>query len=106
MPNKFFPPQVVFGQGFITEIEREVEQLSSGDGTTNIVMIPQQLWLSARGLHKTAYVKHGQALPLLSLLNYWLMMNSGGGAVIDFSCVPTAEPTRLQWIVLNPMVLA
>lgn len=37
--------------------------------------------------------------PHPSLLNYWLLLDSGEETGIAFSCVPNGEPTRLQWAV-------
>lgn len=38
-----------------------------------------------------------QTLP--SLLNDWLLIDSAEGTVVVFSCLPTGEPMRHQWIV-------
>lgn len=39
-----------------------------------------------------------------SLLNYWLLIESEEGRFTVFSCMPTAEPMRLQQIVPKPTV--
>lgn len=37
-----------------------------------------------------------------SLMTFWLLIESGGGAIIIFTYVYIDEPTMLQWIVSTP----
>lgn len=70
----------------------------------NAIMNSQQLQLPAMELHKTRSVnrqsqmKVGPTEPYYSLLNHQPLMDSGRGAVIVFSCMPTNEHSKLQSI--------
>lgn len=78
--------------------------MTSGLGRANAIMNSQQLQLPAMELHKTwsvnsqSQMKAGPTEPYYSLLNHQPLMDSGGGAVIVFSCVPINKPSKLQSI--------
>lgn len=80
---------------------------SSEHHTANAVLTLQ--WLGC-GCLQWAYTGQGLRMPDMDqnslflpsfLLNSWLLMDSRGREDIVFSCVPTEEPTRFQWV-LNP----
>lgn len=55
-------------------------EMSLGYNTTMATMTSQQLWLPARGLHKTEPINSQDGVMGLycSLLKHWHMMESGG----------------------------
>lgn len=74
---------------------------------------PRQPWSVSQlygYLHKTGSListegtEENSMGPSPILLNYWLLADHGGEAVIDFTCIFTFEPTRLQWKVRNPCI--
>lgn len=45
--------------------------------------------------------RQGLNRPFHSLIDYWLLVDSGVDRIIVFHCILNSEPTRLHWRVVN-----
>lgn len=78
--------------------------LFSGQDTAIAVTDSQQPWVPVLSLHKSGPFSNqawmGKRVTRHSwLLDHLLLIDSGKGGIIAFSCVPSDDPTRFQWIV-------